>query len=673
MSDRHQGGNAPTSKPFARVRYGAGEGDIIASDDLRDVSEVGLFFSTTTPLPVGAEVTFDLWDERRTRVAKGLARIVFVQPKQGMVLEFIEGSFSREQLAHLASVLQAASETSRPQAVQVSVRATREKPAGRRDITIGIDLGTSNTCASAVIGGKPQVIPTRFGTTTIPSVVTYDRKTGKLLVGDVAARRMILEPHRTVYGSKRLIGRKYSAQVATEYQPYFAYPIVEAPGGLFGADLDGNVISMEDVARLVLGEVKLVAERHLRKTVRRAVITVPAYFSERQRQAVRQAGQRAGLEVRRVLNEPTAAAITYGYNREEHARIAVFDLGGGTFDISVLDVRHNRFEVIACGGDNFLGGIDYDDLIASYLLVEFCKAEEVNLDPDPQQLARLREAAEEAKRGLSVQNRVAVNLSQFALVDGQFRDLRASLTREQVDEMTEDLIYRMLDITGAVFQAAKLTIDEIDDILLVGGMTRAPAVHMRVQDFFRKRPSRRVNPDEAVAIGAALLAEELDTGGHLTLVDVVPLSVGIAGPGRVLKRLILANTKVPVERSLVIKTSRDNQRTISLPLFQGERADAIRNEYLGTALITDVPPGPAGSQAFELKIALDQHCVLSVRAWQSRSKVEVPVRLDQERSFQDIINELGPYQGPETTEQRPQRKPSALAKIFSKLSFWKRK
>ena len=658
--------------PFARVRYGARPDELIISEGIRDVSEVGLFFMTKTPLSVGTEVSFDLWDERRQRIARGLARIVFVQPDAGMGLEFLEAQLSNEDVTRLNAFLDAWGQGNRPEAAQVVTQTTQNRHS-TRDITIGIDLGTSNTCASAVIDGKPQVIPTRYGTTTIPSVVTIDRKTGKLLVGDAAARRMILEPHRTVYGSKRLIGRNYTVEVAEEYQPYFAYPIVEAPGRHFGAALEGQVISMEEVARLILAEVKLVAERHLRAQIHKAVITVPAYFNERQRTAVRKAGQRAGLEVKRVLNEPTAAAITYGYDRKEKGRLAVFDLGGGTFDISILEVNHNRFEVIACGGDNFLGGIDFDDLIASYLLEEFNRAIGTHVEPDPQQLARLREAAEEAKRGLSVQKRVAVHLPQFALVNRQLRDLGVSMTREQMEEMTEDLVYRMLDITAAVFSAAKIDSSDIDEILMVGGMSRAPVVNLRVEDFFRKRTSRRVNPDEAVALGAALLAEEIDTGGQLTLVDVVPLSIGVAGKGRVFQRLIPRNTTVPIEHSTTIRTTRPNQTSIEIPLFQGERIDTAQNEYLGTATIHNVPPGPIGSQSYELKLQLDQHCVLAVRAWEARSRIEVPVHLEVDRDLNDIIQELGPYEGPEPKRSKRRRKKSSLAKIFSKLKrFWRR-
>jgi molecular chaperone DnaK (HSP70) len=658
--------------PFARVRYGTGPDDLIVSEGLRDVSEVGLFFVTRSPLAVGTEVSFDVWDDRATRVAKGFARVVLVQPGSGMGLEFLSAVLSPADVARLNATLESLGDGARPDALKVATKAAEGRP-GKRELTIGIDLGTSNTCASAVIDGKPQVIPTRYGTTTIPSVVTVDRKTGKLLVGDAAARRMILEPHRTVYGSKRLIGRSYSLRVAEEYQPFFAYPIVEAPGGRFGASLEGHIISMEEVARHILAEVRMVAERHLKTRVRKAVITVPAYFNERQREAVRRAGHAAGLEVPRVLNEPTAAAITYGYDREERARLAVFDLGGGTFDISVLQVHDNRFEVVACGGDNFLGGIDFDDLIASYFLEDFCRVEHVDLQPDPQQLARLREAAEEAKRGLSVQTKVLVHLPQFALVRGQLRDLGVSLARDQMEEMIEDLVYRMLDITASVLNAAKITPNDLDDVLLVGGMSRAPAIASRVEDFFGRRPSRRINPDEAVALGAALLADELDAGGKLTLVDVVPMSVGIAGEGRTFIRLIPRNTTVPTERSLTLRTSRADQRMVSLPLFQGEMADAAANEFLGTAIITNVPPGPAGSQAYEVKLLLDQHCVLSVRAWEPRSRIEVPVRLDHTRSVQDIIDELGPYKGPALKTGKRGRKESALSRIFSQLTrFWSR-
>jgi len=540
--------------------------------------------------------------------------------------------------------------------------ATRIRGKGAtKGAAIGIDLGTSNTCASVVENGRPRVIPMRTGTNTVPSVLTI--RDGKIVVGEAAAKRMVLYPHETIYGSKRLIGRKYTDQVASEFQGYFAYPLVEGEDHGFAGGLASAIVPFEDVAMHILAEVKACAVQNLGQPIDRAVITVPAYFGEGQRDAVRRAARAADLPLSRIVNEPTAAAVAYGYDRNEDATLVVFDLGGGTFDVSVLKVKDNRFEVVATGGDAFMGGIDVDDMIANRLLEEFNRSERVQLEPDAVQLARLREAAEECKHGLSVQNRYSVYLPQFAVIDETPRELRASLSRGELDALAADLVARMLEVTREVLAKKELAPEAVDDVLLVGGMTRMPLVQEKVEELFGRRPSKRINPDEAVALGAALLSAR--TGG-VQLIDVLPLSIGFAGEGRRFMRLISRNTAVPTARSFAIPTVETNQREFPIPIFQGEIQDAARNEYLGTVVIRDIPPGPAG-QEIELTLALDEQCMLEVTARHPASERELPVLLEREMSAAAVIASLGPYTGPPVSLRPPPRK-TALGRFFGKLT-----
>ncbi len=647
-----------TRPSAARITWELEGHEGFRTEKLRDVSARGMFVVCDDPPPVMTECRFELLGESDEVLARGRGRVVWVQAGLGVGIELLSTQLGADTLDSLR-----AEQLAPPRAAEVKAKkATAEVTL----TTIGVDLGTSNTCASIVEDGRPAILPDRYGSNTVPSVITLDGS-GEILVGAAAAKRMLLAPDKTVYGSKRLIGRAYRPEVAEEFQPFFAYPIVEAAEGRFGARLDGRTISMEEVARHILGEVLQVAGRHLKRRIDQAVVTVPAYFNEVQRDAVRRAGLAAGLESVRILSEPTAAALAYGFNRREEARVAVFDLGGGTFDISVVDVKDNRFEVVATGGDCFLGGIDFDDHVAAHLLDEFRRAERVDLEPDAQQLARLREAAADVKHGLSVQRRFAVSLPQFAEVRGEWRELSVQVDRERLEALVAPLLDRMIEITGAVLGASDIEVTSVDEVLLVGGMTRAPVVQERVEAFFGRRPSRRINPDEAVAIGAALLAREIELErGAVKLIDVLPLSIGIAGEGRRFLRLLSRQTRVPTERTFLIETREDDQATYALPVFQGERGDAAANEYLGTVVIEDIPPGSAGSQQYELEVRLDAEGVMHVSAREAKSRTRVPVRLDRARDVREVLAALGPYEGPELPPERP-RPVSPLGRIFRSL------
>jgi molecular chaperone DnaK len=528
----------------------------------------------------------------------------------------------------------------------------------RTGVIIGIDLGTTNTCASYVVDGRPQIIPSRTGTNTIPSMITFDPD-GTFHVGQRAADRQILHPLRTVYGSKRLLGRTYRPDLAAGLQQHFAFPIGPAEGQRFGALIDGRSISMDEIATRVLEEVRRTAEAHLKQTVEAAVITVPAYFTEVQREAVRRAAKEANLTVHRIVNEPTAAAVAYGHNLVDRARIAVWDFGGGTFDFSVVDVTEGQLEVVTTGGDCFVGGADFDDLVASFLLGEFQRAEQIDVDPDAQQIARLREAAEAAKRALSSETQHTVELMDFTRQPR--RTLRVLLTRDRFNDLTRSIIQRTLAITAEVMGSRGLVPSDIDDVLLVGGSTRILAVQQAVGEFFQRRPSKRINPDEAVALGAALLADEIGSSRTPTLLDVLPMSVGRGTAGRQFEALVPRNHRLPAEREVTIDA--DLFGNVTMPLFQGESPDVARNEYLCSAVVED--PSLWHKGRVTLRVSFDEHCVMAIDARDARTGKPLAVTIDRTQPLDEILRALGPFEGPESAAwQLPE---SRIGKVLGKL------
>jgi molecular chaperone DnaK len=664
-------------------------------DRLRDISRAGALIATESVARVGEEVRFDLLDDDGEKLATGLARVVWVDVSRGMGIEFLalgidetlvgtvssrpEDPFPAPPSKRLPPRLPGQVGGPPPMPGEHLVAAKVEADASESDVSdveeiapqieplavrrtgviIGIDLGTTNTCASYVVDGRPRIIPGRTGTNTIPSMITFDPD-GTFHVGQRAADRQILFPLRTVYGSKRLIGRTYRAELAQELQKHFAYPLAEADGQRFGARIDDQVHSMDTIAAHVLEEVRSTAEAHLGVPVEAAVITVPAYFSEVQREAVRRAARQAKLVVHRIVNEPTAAAVAYGHKQAKKARIAVWDFGGGTFDFSVVDVSDGRLEVIATGGDNFVGGSDFDDLVASHLLGEFQRAEGVEVDPDPQQIARLREGAELAKRALSVQTEYLVELPEFTR--NPKRALRVEVTRERFDEITRTLIERTVTIASEVMRTASISPADVDDVLLVGGTTRVPAVQRAVADLFKRRPSKRINPDEAVALGAALLADEIGSASAPTLLDILPMSVGYGAAGLRFVPIVAKNSRLPAEREITLKA--DLLGTVTMPIFQGESEDVSRSEYLCSALIEDASLRDDGRVI--LRLSFDEHCVMAVDARDARTGRALATLLDRSRPLEEILRELGKYDGPvqQATWQMPE---SRLTKVFGKL------
>lgn len=482
-----------------------------------------------------------------------------------------------------------------------------------KGLVLGIDLGTTNSCCAFVKDGKPFVIPSRRGHRTIPSVVAVD-PTGQVVVGHAAKAQMEINPAKTVYGSKRLVGRPYDSPIVQQVRDRFHYQIVAAPDGRAAVKIDDQVLSLEKVASLILNEIRDVAQDYLGKVVMRAVITVPAYYNENQRSAVRAAGRLAGLHVERILNEPTAAALAYGYQRRKDQKLLVYDLGGGTFDATVMQIQGNRFEVLATGGDTFLGGVDFDTQLMDHLIIEF----QLKLGklPHMERVALLRamQGAEFAKCTLSSREQYQVRLPYIGTVDDQPVDLDVSVGREQLEQLVEPLIDRTMNVCEQVLNRAEVSKAELDAILLVGGQTRMPLIWKKIAQRFGKQPLKGVHPDESVAVGAALLADSIDSLDAVVLSDVLPMTIGVGVPGGKFYPLIESGVRVPVSRTYAVHTFLDNQRELLLPVYQGESELVDENEYLGTVHVRGIPPGPPGSRIIDLAFSLSPECLLTVKA-----------------------------------------------------------
>lgn len=482
---------------------------------------------------------------------------------------------------------------------------------------IGIDLGTTNSCCAYVTNGKPQVITYRDGSRTIPSVFAIDKQ-GNRLVGTEAKDQAAANPNQTIAASKRLIGRSFGSNAMQKMQQVFTYELVEGESNEVLIKVADQVFTLEQISAAILRRIKESAEEALGDEVDQAVITVPAYFNDRQRQAVRSAGKLAGLKVLRVLNEPTAAALAYGLGRTLNQRVAIYDLGGGTFDISIIDIKDKIFEVIATGGDTFLGGVDFDDRLMQWILQVFVEQTDIDVSYDRSAVTRIRDASEQAKIRLSNVPETEISLPAIAADDdGNLVDLVLPVSREKLEELTEDLIDRSIATCERILQEAGTTRDELDEILLVGGQSRMPLVQQKVEEFIGKRPSNKVHPDEAVAIGAAIMAHSLSSKAgpqDMTLLDVLPMAIGINKVDGTMHVLFAKNQPLPDYKTRRLTTSKDNQRSIMLRIYQGESKYVAENELLGTFVFSGLREAPKGQVTIEVTFHIDSEGILNLTA-----------------------------------------------------------
>lgn len=528
---------------------------------------------------------------------------------------------------------------------------------------IGIDLGTTNSCVAVMEGGKPKVIENAEGARTTPSIVAF-AKDGERLIGQPAKRQAVTNPDNTIFAVKRLIGRRYDDPVTRKDTELVPYTIARGPNGDAWVTAGGEDYSPSQISAFTLQKMKETAEAYLGETVSQAVITVPAYFNDAQRQATKDAGKIAGLEVLRIINEPTAAALAYGLDKNENKTIAVYDLGGGTFDISILEVGDGVFEVKSTNGDTFLGGEDFDAKLVQYLANEFQKAEGIDLTKDKLALQRLKEAAEKAKIELSSAQTTEVNLPFITADQNGPKHLVKSISRADLERLVDDLIQRTLEPLKKAMADAGVKNDGIDEVVLVGGMTRMPKVREVVKSFFGgKEPHTGVNPDEVVAIGAAIQAGVLQGDvKDVLLLDVTPLSLGIETLGGVFTRMIDRNTTIPTKKSQVYSTADDNQGAVTIRVFQGEREMAADNKMLGQFDLVGIPPAPRGVPQIEVTFDIDANGIVNVSAKDKGTGKEQQIRIQASGGLSDSDIEGMVRDAEKFAEEDKKRRAAAEAK-----------
>ena len=514
---------------------------------------------------------------------------------------------------------------------------------------IGIDLGTTNSCVAVMENGQPTVLPNAGGYKTTPSMfaVTAD---GKRLVGHLAKRQAITNSRNTVYASKRLIGRRFDAAETQQAMALCPYEVLKGPNDDLRIRLGEKVFTCAEIASIILREMKRMAEEACGEPVRDAVITVPAYFNDSQRQCTKDAGRIAGLEVLRIINEPTAAALAYGFGKRKDEKIAVYDLGGGTFDISILELGSGVLEVLATGGSTFLGGEDFDRRIVMHLIELYQQAEGIDLRGDPMALQRLKDAAEKAKCDLSTREATEINLPFIANSEAGPKHLNLEFARATLEAMVDDIVRQTVKIVEQCLRDAELRPDEIDQVILVGGQTRMPLVQNAVAELFGKRPHKGVNPDEVVAVGVALQGEALlSEDKSLLLLDVTPLSLGITTLGGHFAKLIERNTTVPVRKQHTFTTTRDNQSAVKIRVQQGESDTALENDLLGEFVLSGVRPAPKGEPSIEVSFDIDANGIVSVSARDTDTGKEQSITVNargtlSEEEISQIIEEHQLYE-----------------------------
>jgi molecular chaperone DnaK len=665
----HEKRSEPRVGAVLRIRLAYGSMDELIERYAMNISRGGMFVRTRDPQPPGTEVLLDVSLESGDQVIHGRGVVRWTSPPSapgeprhdpGMGIRFTALSRESRALVDLIVATQGGSSRSEeppvpddvdldtvavaaPTTASAPPTATRTStapststatptststatptstapsaparvPAPPKGPIVGIDLGTTNSCVAVVREGKVQVLQSRRGYRTIPSIVAYDPH-GRLLVGQPAKAQMIVNPRHTVYGSKRLVGRPYRSPTVQACRDRFHYEIVEAPDGSAAVRFAGRDYSLQQVSALVLQEMRSFASEALGEPVRRAVVTVPAYYNDHQRNAVREAGQLAGLYVERIVNEPTAAALAFGHGKGLDARVLVYDLGGGTFDASVVEIQGDVYEVVSTGGDTFLGGVDFDAQLVDHLVFRFMEANGFAPPEDRAVWQRIRDAAEDTKVALSESER-AVASAPYLCRTAAGRDvgLEVEVTRGELEALTERLVDRTLAVCRDVLAARKLQPTDIDEVLLVGGQSRMPLVWRMIHEALGREPSRSVHPDEAVALGAALLAESSGRIDSVVLIDALAMGIGVGLPGGRMVTVLPRNTPLPAKKSYEVATTRDDQTELEVHVFQGDTPKVSECEYLGTVKLADLPARPKGAARVSIEFALGAEGLLEVTA-----------------------------------------------------------
>ncbi len=527
---------------------------------------------------------------------------------------------------------------------------------------VGIDLGTTNSCVAVIDSGEPIVIPNEEGSRITPSVVAFTEDSGRF-VGAVAKRQAVVNPLNTIYGVKRLIGRRYDSEEVQKARELVSYNIISGPSGDAWVEINGSEYSPQEISAIILAKMKRIAEEYLGYEVNEAVITVPAYFNDRQRQATKDAGRIAGFNVRRIINEPTAAALAYGLDKKDNAKVAVVDLGGGTFDVTILEMANGVFEVKSTSGDTFLGGEDFDQRLVELVIEEFRKQHGIDLRLDRMALQRIREASEKAKHELSSLFETTINLPFIAVDASGPKHLNIKVTRARFEQLVSDLIDRLGGPCYQALQDAKLKPSDIDEVLLVGGMTRMPKVQEKIKTIFEKESQKKINPDEVVAIGAAIQSGVLEGKiKEVLLLDVVPLSLGVETKGGLFTKIIERNTTIPTKRSRIFTTAFDNQSYVSVHVLQGEREMSADNISLARFDLVGIPPAPKGMPQIEVSFEVDSDGILHVSAKDLGTGKEQTIRVFpsgglSEEDIQRMIKEREIY-----AEEDQRRKDIVIAK-----------